>query len=254
MMDALIKWSHIMQQVKNIKFPLINALIAFAKDHFLQFGCMPSEFEFDNVVLDFDAYMELLTDDDLHSITSQMANCHGNYPLPEKMGLCSDDYRMWKFCDVHFVPTYHQNRLYQALSQAIFENGLFYTKEVYEFVVDALKDILTPELLARNSDKTKVENGHFGMEIFYMRQIVESHHIDAENRDALSYLIDRGVNVGSVLKGPFLKGSATYSTMVVTDIDKVQGTLSLVCRKRGSPNKWAVNVGAMCPRLQACVR
>lgn len=242
-----------MQQAQDIQFPVIDALIAFAKDHFSHFGCLPAEFEYEGDVLDFDTYMNLLSEDDIQAITNQAPANETPYPLPEKMGLCGESFRMWKFANSYFVPTYHQLRLYQAVYQAVIEHELFYNTEVYEFVVNALSDILTPELLARNSATMPTERGHFGMEIYYMRDVVNEHNINALNRDALSEIMAKGIRVGSVIKGPFKRGLDTYSSMEVTGIDRLNGTLALVCKKRGSRNKWAINIGAMCNKLQDCI-
>lgn len=237
-----------MQQAQDIQFPVIDALIAFAKDHFSHFGCLPAEFEYEGEVLEYDTYMALLSDDDLKVITGQAKT---PYPLPEKMNDCGESFRAWKFG--HFVPTYYQHRLYQAVYNALFVQDLSYTDEVYQSVVNALSDILTPELLSRNGTTSKVENGHFGMEIYYMREIVQSHNIDQCNRDALEALLAKGVRVGGVIKGPYKRSATEYSSMEVTGINEVDGTIAVLAKKRGTKNRWTFSIGAMCPRLKACV-
>lgn len=240
-----------MQQAQDIQFPVIDALIAFAKDHFSHFGCLPAEFEYDGEVLEYDTYMTLLSDDDLQAITSQAPAENSPYPLPEKMGQCGESFRVWKFG--HFVPTYHQWRLYQATYKAMMEHDLSYNSDIYDFVIKELADILTPEVLARNSATMPTERGAFGMELFYIKELIQSHYIDQCNRDALSELMAKGIRVGSLIKGPLIKGGVTYSSIEITGIDPVQGTLAAVAKKRGSRNQWAINVGAMCPRLNDCV-
>lgn len=232
--------------------PIIAALISYAKDHFEQFDCLPVEFEYEDEVLDFDAYMNLLSEEDIQAITNPATAGGALYPLPEKLNECGESYRVWKFADMPFVPTYYQLRLYRAIYDAVIVQDLHYTQDVYAFVVNQLSDILTPKLLGRNGTSCRVEGGHFAMEIFYMRQIIESHHIDQCNRDALPALLAKGIRVGSIIRGPFLKGSMTFSTLEVVAIDPAQGKLAVICKKRGSPNKWTFNIGAMCPRLNAC--
>lgn len=241
------------QQITNhTPIPVIEACKAFARDHFAHFGCMPAEFEYENAVLDFEAYMGLLSEDDLLDITNPAEQASSPYPLPDKMGYCGESFRNWKFG--HFVPTYHQWRLYQAVSTAMMEHDLNYNSDIYDFVVKELADILTPELLARNSATMPTERGAFGMEIYYIKSIIVSHHIDAANREALSVLeFLHDIKAGFVIKGPYRRSYDTYSSMEVTAIDTVQGTLTMLGKKRGTRNKWQFTVGASCPRLNACL-
>ncbi|MAA93730.1 MAG: hypothetical protein CML22_07305 [Rheinheimera sp.] len=232
-------------------FSFLEALKAFCKDHFSHFGCMPAGFEYEGDVLEFDAYMELLNDAELQGITCQVPAEHEPYPLPEKMGYCGESFRNWMFG--HFVPTYHQWRLYQAVCKAMFEHELTYNSDIYDFVVKELADILTPELLARNSATIPTERGAFGMEIFYIKGIILSHHNDAANREAMAVLLAKGIRVGSVIKGPYKRSLEGYSSMEVTAIDNAQGTLAMIGKKRGSRNRWQFTVGAACPRLNACI-
>lgn len=236
----------------NIKnhYLVTDACKAFAKDHFAHFGCLPAEFEYENAVFGFDTYMGLLSDDDLHEITGQVPKASSPYPLPEKMGYCGESFRMWKFADVHFVPTYHQWRLNQSVYKAVIEQELFYTAEVYQFVVQELSDILTPELLTRNSLTMPVENGSFGMEVYYMRQVVEAHQAIRNNTEALSRLIsEKGIGVSSVFKGPYKFGGHIFSSFKLTGINYPEGILCFEAKKRGSRNRYTFSIGAGCERF-----
>lgn len=228
---------------------LLGACKSFAKDHFAHFGCMPMEFEFDNNVFDFDTYLEFLTQEDLDEITGQVV-ANSLYPLPEKDAYSGESFRVWKFG--HFVPTYHQLRLYNAVFTAVIEQELTYNDEIYQFVIKELGDLLTPDLLARNSKTMRTERGFFGMEVYCMSAIVKSHESVRCNRDALLLLKQRGLKVGMTLKGPFKRSLETFSSVQVVGINELDGWITMHGKKRGSKNKWEFSVGASCYRLQDC--
>lgn len=227
---------------------LVVACKTFAKDHFAHFGCLPVEFEFGNEVLDFDAYSGLLSKDDLDEITGQKPD-RGLYPVPDVGKESGESFRQWT--RGHFVPTYQQLRLYQAVYEAVITKNLFYNSEIYTFVVDAMSDLLTPELLARNSATMPTERGYFGMEVYYMTDVVR-HHVRCEaNREALLWLKRKGLRVGSIIPGPYSYGSNTFSSLAVEGIDEEIGVLVLTAKKRGSRNRWRVDIDASCKRLDA---
>lgn len=227
---------------------IVVACKAFAKDHFAHFGCLPVEFGFEDAVLDFETYTGLLSKAELDEITGKEPE-RGLYPVPDVGKLSGENFRQWT--RGHFVPTYHQRRLYHAVYDAVITHNLFYNSDIYAFVVDAIADLLTPELLARNSATMPTERGFFGMEIYYMTDVVR-HHVRCEaNREAMLWLKRKGLRVGSVIPGPYSYGSNTFSSLVVEGIDEELGVLVLIAKKRGSRNRWLVNIDASCKRLDA---
>lgn len=235
-------------QTTQIRREIVLACKAFAKDHFAHFGFLPVEFEFEEDVLDFNAYSGLLSEDDLDEITGQKPD-RGLYPVPDVGKESGESFRQWK--RGHFVPTYHQRRLYQAVYAAVITHNLFYNSEIYDFVVDAMADSLTSELLMRNSVTMPTERGYFGMEIYYMTDLVR-HHVRSEaNREALLWLKRKGLRVGSVIPGPYSFGSNTFSSLVVEGIDDELGALVMIAKKRGSRNRWRVDIDASCKRFEA---
>lgn len=227
---------------------LIKACKAFAKDHFAHFGCLPVEFEFADAVLDFDTYTGFLSKADLDEITGQDPE-RGLYPVPNVGKLSGESFHQWN--RGHFVPTYHQFKLYEAVYEAVITHNLSYNSEIYAHVVDAMSDLLTPELLARNSATMPTERGYFGMEIYYMTALVRHHVRCAANREALLLLKRKGLRVGSVIPGPYPYGSNTFSSLVVEGIDDELGVLVMNAKKRGSRNRWRVVIDASCKRLDA---
>lgn len=227
---------------------LIASCKAFAKDHFTHFGALPVEFEFEENLLSFDQYMGMLSEADIEEITGQCGQ-HGLYPVPERGNALGESFRQWRLGD--FVPTYHQARLYQAVYDAVVTNELFYNSDIYEFVINAMSDLLTPELLARNSVTMPTERGFFGMDIYYMTDVVKSHISDTANREQLRELKQKGLKVGSVVSGPYSYGSNTFSSLEITGIHEQHGLLMITAKKRGSSNRWQFSIGASCKRFTA---
>lgn len=184
-------------------------------------------------------------------INTDELNSHGLYPLPLKFCNSGENFRMWAFADVNFVPTYHQWRLYSAIDLAL-NAGLFYTSDILDFVAKEVADIVTPEMRAKNSSTSPVEGGYFGYEVYSMTHVVKKHRTARANKEALKVLeSNHQLAPGKKLKGPFAWGSKTYSSLAVQCINRAEGILSVIGTIRGSKNKYQFSVGAGCDKLMA---
>lgn len=238
-----------MQNTNQPNTDVINACKAFSTNHFKHFGTLPMEFEYDGIIYDFDTYTAFFTDIELDGIMGVTYGDYGLYPVPTKHFMSGESFRQWGFADAHFVPSYQQWRLYRAVAKAL-EQGLFYTSEIYAFVVREMSDLVNDELLELNSERMPVVHGRFGSEIYAMKDVVNNHAFFSGNREALITLKAKyGFGIGKEVKGPFERGGATYSSFVVTAIDEIRGMISVVAKKRGSRNKWTFTMGAGCERL-----
>ena len=178
-------------------------------------------------------------------------NQRGLYPLPLKFCNSGENFRMWAFADVHFVPTYHQWRLYCAIDLAL-NLGLFYNNEILDFVASEVADLVTAEMREMNSTTSPVEGGYFGYEVYSMAHVVKSHRTARVNKEGLKLLeSNHQLAPGKKLKGPFAWGSKTYSSLAIQCINRAEGILSMVGTIRGSKNKYQFCVGAGCDKLMA---
>lgn len=179
-------------------------------------------------------------------MTSQEA-----YQLSKVMGENGDSFRIWGFADSHFVPTYQQWRLHQAVSKAQ-EAKLFYTRDILSFVINEMSDMLTPDTVSANCPHRPVEGGYFGFDVYTMTKIVESQRRAQFNATWLHQLItEKGLAVGSKIKGPLVWGTKSFSSLEVIGMDIPEGNLNVVGSIRGSRNKFQFVIGAGAERLLA---
>lgn len=127
------------------------------------------------------------------------------------------------------VPTKNEFLLYSAIASAL-DKELFYTTDVYAHVVEEMSAVLTPEILAQNSKTMPNENGHFGMDIYNMRKIVEKWMKLQADKEALASL---DIKVGDRFT-KFKYGLTNYSSFTINSINEANGTVELHCKKRGN--------------------
>lgn len=144
----------------------------------------------------------------------------------------------------HGAPTRMQHRLMSTVATALIQ-CLFYTSKVYAYVCNEMSDVLTPEILDSNYKNSRVEHGHFGMEIYYARQAVESNLRDEANRGSLSQLVRMGfVKVGGKIKGPFSFAQKKFSSLTVESLDASMGTVTMIGVTRGRGGSFRITVEA----------
>ncbi|MDC8832824.1 hypothetical protein [Alteromonas gilva] len=128
--------------------------------------------------------------------------------------------------------------LFDAVTQAVITFGLTYTSDVFKHVTQAIG--ATPDDLARSTALLEsTENGALGMDIFYCRILVEAIH---QKEAALKAVVSKGLKVGQTFKDISLS-LTNFSSAVIESID-ANGRVRLLCKKRGSRNRWPVNLPA----------
>lgn len=143
-------------------------------------------------------------------------------------------------------PTEQELRLKSVVKEALLQ-GIFYNSEMYDFVVKSMNDILSIEVLA--SGKDRIENGHFGMDIYYTRKKLERELIDNANQEAMSLLLEhKMIAVGQRLKNVSY-GSNTFSSALVKTIDTEHNVIVFEGTKRGSKSRWGFSMTANDARL-----
>lgn len=173
------------------------------------------------------------------------------YQLSKKMGDNGESFRFWKFANIHFVPTYQQLRLHNAVSKAL-DAKLFYVSEIQSFVAKEMADMLSEEIINANCPQRPVAGGFFGYDVYAMKEVVESQRRAKFHSAWLQMLMnEKGLNIGMKVKGPFVWGSKTYSSLEIMGIDCPEGMLSVVGTIRGSRNKYQFVIGAGYERFLA---
>lgn len=107
------------------------------------------------------------------------------------------------------------------------DNGLFYNADVFEFVLKHIP-VTESDLLI---EKSRVERGSFGMEVYYCRKASETAREKAARIEAA-----KGFSLGQVIKA-VLVGGHRLSTVTLTSIS-ADGFLAFAAKKRGSPREW----------------
>lgn len=146
------------------------------------------------------------------------------------------------------VPSEHEAMLFAAVKGAL-DAGLHYTTDVYAYVVNEMASVLSPELL--QSGKDRVEHGHFGMDIYYMRyDVVEPMVSLSLNQAAMKKL---NLRVGDKVKG-FTSGRHKFSTTTITFVNQEDGTYGFISSKRGTRSTWAGVIEANNPDFIRAVK
>lgn len=161
------------------------------------------------------------------------------YPVADRD--LQDQFRTFGWSDFQGPPSFMQWRIMSAVREALTQ-GLSYTSEVYAFVCNAMQDLLSEDLLAIG--KKHVENGEFGMHIYYARKAVEAQLRLAANIQSLRALQQQGfVTLGRVIKGPFRYASKSFTSMQVESINQGEGEITLIgkTKGRGGPRRFTVN-------------
>ena len=163
---------------------------------------------------------------------TETTNKNGRYPFATNTSAASKKWRDVKYqrCEMDS----DMQRLYDAVAEAL-AAGLFYTKDVDQKVTDILGEYFDyPDDPEINS----VEGGLRGMEIYYARKAVEHHRSLAKDKQVCMQL-----QHGQRLKD-FRYAATTYSSAVVEEIDQDSGRVKLFLTKRGSRNRWTLEIGA----------
>ena len=138
---------------------------------------------------------------------------------------------------------------YIAIEKAL-DLDLFYQNDILRFVTMEVSDIVTPEMAARNSQTSPVEGGYFGYEVYLLKDVVTAHRTARINAAALNILESKyQLAAGKKIKGPFVWGSKTYSSLLIKCINRSEGILSVIGIIRGSRNKYQFCIDAGCGRL-----
>jgi hypothetical protein len=139
------------------------------------------------------------------------------------------------------VPCEHEAMLFTAVKGAL-DAGLHYTTDVYAYVVKEMDSVLSQELL--QSGKDRLEHGHFGMDIYYMRyNVVEPMVSLSLNQAAMKKL---NISVGYQVKN-FTYGKHKFSTTTITIVNQENGTYGFTSSKRGTRTTWTGVVEANNP-------
>lgn len=156
----------------------------------------------------------------------------------------NNPFHAMKFHDWHGAPTYNQMRLMNAIENGLI-SGIFYSSDMYDFVKNELKDILSDDVFLDMLNGTnKNENGAFGMDIYYARITVESVLRLNANKKTLNTLISLGlVNIGSSFKN-LRYGTHKFSTSIVSSINNELGIIDFLAKKRGTKNQFTFKIGA----------
>lgn len=150
--------------------------------------------------------------------------------------------------DQAIVPTRNEMALFRAVYQAC-NQGLHYTCDVYDFVVEELKDILNEDILSANNKNMPIENGHFGMDIFYMRKVVDSILFDEACIESLGNL---KLEIGDKFKA-FNYGGYKYANATVTNINDEKGIVRMKCTGRGIKGEHSYEIPANDWKFKALV-
>lgn len=151
--------------------------------------------------------------------------------------------------DWHGAPTYNQKRMMDAVEKALLQ-GIFYNREMDEFVKNELADILTPEIFDDLKNGTnRTEGGAFGTDVYNCRKVVEERLKLLANKEALEKLMASGlISIGTKLKN-ISYGAKKYSTCTVVEIQAKTGEILVHGKRRGSSSQWAFTLQANETRL-----
>lgn len=158
----------------------------------------------------------------------------------------NNPFRLYAMADVHFVPNWEQKMMIDAVEKALLDS-VFYTSDMYQRVTAELAPYLTPELLKQGAER--VENGDFGMDIYYARKAVEELLARNANTEALLKLVVSGLLIAGKKIKNFNYGSKRFSTITVNELDMSNGIVSFIGTVRGSSKRWGFSMGGNDTRL-----
>ena len=147
---------------------------------------------------------------------------------------------------IHFCPNASQAMLMQSVSKAL-AKGLSYTSNVYQFVTKDMENVLSEETLAVAKDK--IENGRFGMDIYYCRQALELFNARYNAQSNLKALMSRGqLRIGKKVRA-FQFGLKRFSSGLVIGLDHKEGVAILECKRRGSKYRYTLRMPCSNPHF-----
>jgi hypothetical protein len=116
------------------------------------------------------------------------------YHLPKNS---NESINNWKLCESNkFIPNESQQFLMDIVSEAL-TTGLFYTDDIYKYVVEKIHNILPIDYKTRESDEVK--NGVMGMEVYLARQALANITAWQEEQESMKRLeIKPGKQIGSI--------------------------------------------------------